>query len=763
VTEKIVRTTSAFDCGGRCPLRFHVTDGEIKRVEGDDSADADGQLRACLRCRSIRGYVYNPERVKYPLKRTGPKGSGKFERISWDEALDTVANKLTEVNEKYGNQSLLFVAGGGYFGSFHFPQLAYQRLLNTAFGGFSTTYGNISSQGAIFGTQASYGFGEIFVGNSREDWLNSKLIILWGFDPARMIAGTNTLYWLIKAKENGSKVIVIDPRYTDTAVPVADQWIPIIPGTDTAMMAAMAYVILKENLHDQGFLDKYTHGFDKYKDYVMGDEDGTPKTPEWAEKICGVPAETITNLAREYATTKPAALEDAQGPARSCMGGQYNRGAITLTAMTGNIGKPGGSACGGLQGIPYGHMFRSVAIPPGRNTAHPKGKSLRGNINPRDRLGTMVHVNKVFDAILHGKKGGYPFDAKFAMFVQCNFVNQIGNTNKSRKAMQREDLFTVVPEVWLNATAQYADIVLPVTTFAERSDLTRPWPSGPYYTHMNKAVEPPGECKDDIEIAELLAERLGLEKFNREDVLNQFLEAMPHMKEHVEKYEHVNDKWLRLLTGMGEDLQAFVTDNDAYDKYRNDSVHRLDLSEPFIAFKKNIDDIENNPFPTPSGKIEIYSDQIASWNNPLCPPVAKYIPTWENRDDPLYEKYPLQFLSFHPRHSVHSELQKVEWLQEIGLHRLWINPADAGPRGIRNGETVLAFNHRGTLSVPAFVTRRIMTGVVAMPEGAWYAPDKDGIDRGGCANTLTKDEMSEGGAAALKTCLVEVKPENDGC
>lgn len=763
MAEKIVRTTSAFDCGGRCPLRFHVTDGEITRVEGDDSADADGQLRACLRCRSVRGYIYNPERVKYPLKRTGPKGSGKFERISWDEALDTVANKLKEVNEKYGNQSLLFVAGGGYFGALHFPQLAYQRLLNNAFGGFSTTYGNISSQGAIFGTQASYGFGEIFVGNSREDWLNSKLIILWGFDPARMIAGTNTLYWLIKAKENGSKVIVIDPRYTDTAVPVADQWIPIIPGTDTAMMAAMAYIMIKENLHDPAFLDKYTHGFDKYKDYVMGDEDGIPKTPEWAEKICGVPAAIIATLAREYATTKPAALEDAQGPARSCMGGQYNRGAITLSAMTGNIGKPGGSACGGLQGIPYGHMFRGVAIPPGRNTAHPKGKSLRGNINPRDRLGTMVHVNKVFDAILTGKKGGYPFDAKFAMFVQCNFVNQIGNTNKSRKAMQREDLFTVVPEVWLNATAQYADIVLPVTTFAERSDLTRPWPSGPYYTHMNKAIEPPGECKDDIEIAELLAERLGVENFKRKDVLNQFLEMMPHMKEHVEKYDDINDKWLRMLTGMGEDLKAFVTDNDAYDKYRKDSVHRLDLSEPFIAFKKNIDDIENNPFPTPSGKIEIYCDQIADWNNPLCPPVAKYTPTWENRDDPLHEKYPLQFLSFHPRHSVHSELQKVEWLQEIGLHRLWINPADARPRDIRNGDTILVFNDRGTISVPAFVTRRIMTGVVAMPEGAWYSPDKDGIDRGGCANTLTKDEMSEGGAAALKTCLVEAKLENDGC
>jgi len=756
---KIVRTTSAFDCGGRCPLRFHVKDGKIIRIEGDDTADPDNQLRACLRCRSLRGYLYNPERLKYPLKRAGPKGLGKFERISWDEALDIVANKIKEVIEKYGNQSLLFISNGGYFGALHLPSVAYSRLFNSL-GGFTTSYGNISSQGAIFGTQASYGFGQIFVGNSKEDWMNSKLIIMWGYDPARMIGGTNTLWWLIKAKENGAKIIVVDPRYSDSAVVLADQWIPIIPGTDVAMMAAMAYVIIKENLQDQDFLDKYTHGFDKYKTYVMGDEDGTPKTPEWAEKICGVKASVIEALALEYATTKPAALEDAQGPARSYMGGQYNRAAITLSAMTGNIGKHGGSACGGLHGIPYGHMFRSIAIPPGANKAYPKGKSLRGNINPRDRLDTRIHVNKIFDAILKGKSGGYPADIKFAWFVQCDFLNQIGNTNKSRKAMQREDLFTVVPEIWLTPTAQYADIVLPATSFAARSDLTRPWPSGEYYTHMNKAIEPMGECKDDLTIAEELAEKLGIENFGREHVLEGFLKAMPPtVKDIVEKYDNTNDKILRVFSFAAADLRQYIKD---YDKYKKESVHRVKLEEPFVAFQKNIEDFENNPFPTPSGKIELYSDQIASWNNPLCPPIAKYVPTWENREDPLAEKYPLQFLSFHPRHSVHSELQKVEWLQELGLHRLWINPIDAEPRGIRNGDIVLVYNDRGTISVPAWVTKRIIPGVVAMPEGAWYSPDDEGIDRGGCANTLTKDEMSEGGAAALKTCLVDVKADKGG-
>jgi anaerobic dimethyl sulfoxide reductase subunit A len=320
---KIIRTTSTFDCGGRC----HVGEPE--------------QLRTCLRCRAFRQYVHHPQRLMFPQKRVGSRGQGKFERISWDEALDTLANELNRVKQTYGNEGIFLATGGGYLAGLHNGGFAAQRLLNQ-FGGCVTHYGNISSEGAVWASLTQYG--SVMVGHSRDDMLNSKLILLWGWDPARMISGTNTMYHVIKARENGAKVIVVDPRYNDTAATVADEWIPIYPGTDTAVFVAMAYVMIKEELHDQAFLDKYTIGFEKFRDYVLGQEDGVNKTPAWASEISGVPAETIERLAREYAGTKPAALMDCQGPARSAMGEQYNRCAATLSAMTGNVGRPGGSA-----------------------------------------------------------------------------------------------------------------------------------------------------------------------------------------------------------------------------------------------------------------------------------------------------------------------------------------------------------------------------------------------------------------------------------
>jgi anaerobic dimethyl sulfoxide reductase subunit A len=271
----------------------------------------------------------------FPQKRVGSRGQGKFERISWDEALDTLANELNRVKQTYGNEGIFLATGGGYLAGLHNGGFAAQRLLNQ-FGGCVTHYGNISSEGAVWASLTQYG--SVMVGHSRDDMLNSKLILLWGWDPARMISGTNTMYHVIKARENGAKVIVVDPRYNDTAATVADEWIPIYPGTDTAVFVAMAYVMIKEELHDQAFLDKYTIGFEKFRDYVLGQEDGVNKTPAWASEISGVPAETIERLAREYAGTKPAALMDCQGPARSAMGEQYNR------CAAGNVGRPGGSA-----------------------------------------------------------------------------------------------------------------------------------------------------------------------------------------------------------------------------------------------------------------------------------------------------------------------------------------------------------------------------------------------------------------------------------
>jgi len=723
--ETIVRCTSAIDCGGRCPLRIHVKDGVITRIEGDDFEDPEKQLRACLRGRAYRHWIYHPDRLKYPLKRVGERGEGKFERTTWDEAMETIVRELKRIKETYGNRSLFF-SGGGHLGALHTIGPLARAL--SMFGGYTTEYGNISSEGPVWAVMTSYG--DVMVGNSRDDLVNSRLIIMWGWDPVRMISGTDCVYSIMKAKEAGIRIVSIDPRLTHSGATYADEWIPIIPGTDTAMMVSMAYVIIKENLHDQAFLDKYTIGFDKFKDYVLGIEDGIEKTPAWAEEITSVPAQTIERLAREYAATKPACLMDCQGPARSAMGEQYNRCAIALTVMTGNIGKPGGSACGGLMGIPFGHMFRSAGIPGIKNPAEAGGPSIRGTLDLNLRLVRRIHVNKVFDAFLKGTEGGYPVDIKMAWFAGGNIMTQRGNINKGDRALKSLE-FIVSQDLFLTPTARYADIVLPVASFAEKNDLTRPWPSGPYFTFMNQVIERMGECKTDWEIGNLLAEKLGFEDFDN----------------------YTEDQWLRIFIEKNPEYAHYIKD---YDEFKREGIYRIKVDEPYIAFRKQIEDPENNPFNTPSGKIEIFSQRAADLNDPMCPPIPKYIPTWENRDDPLIEKYPLQLLSPHPRVRAHSTLQNVDWLEEAEPNVVWINPVDAETRGIRDGDEVYVFNDRGKLAIKVWVTKRIIPGVVSIYEGAWYKPDEEGIDRGGCVNVLTNDAYSPGGAAALKTALVQI-------
>ncbi len=731
--ETVIRSTSTLDCGGRCPLKVHIKEGVITRIEGDDCPEP-GQLRACLRGRAYRHWIYHPDRLKYPLKRVGERGKGQFERISWDEALETIIGELRRVKDTYGNPSIFF-SGGGNLAALH-TSASLARALSM-FGGYTTSYGNISSEGSVYAVMTSYG--DVMVGHSREDLLNSCLIIMWGWDPVRMISGTDCVYNLIKAKEAGIKIISIDPRYHDSAAALASEWIPIRPGTDAAMMVSMAYVMIKENLYDKAFLDKYTVGFDKFSDYVLGVEDGVEKTPAWAEAITGVPATTIKHLAREYATTKPSALIDCQGPARSAMGEQFNRCAIVLTAMTGNIGKHGGSAAGGLMGIHVGHMFRSAGIPGIRNPVE-DGPSIRGTLDLSLRLLRRIHINKLWDAFLKGKAGGYAADIKMAWFAGGNPLNQRGNVNKGVRALKNLE-FIVVNELYTTPTARFADILLPVKSFAEKSDLTRPWPSGPYLTCVNQLIEPLGECKTDFEIACLLAERLGFKDFN---TLSE-------------------DEWLRKFVKDDPEYAQHIKD---YDEFRYEAIHRVKLDEPIVAFKKQIEDPENNPFLTPSGKIEIFSQRVADINDPLNPPIPQYVRTFEDRNDPLIEKYPLQLVTPHPRSGVHSTLYNVDWLREIDPHRAWINPVDAGARGITDGDKVYVFNDRGKLAITAWVTQRIMPGVVCIFEGAWYEPDEEGIDRGGCVNVLTNDVYSPGGATALNTVLVQVsrvKGEDRAC
>jgi len=260
----------------------------------------------------------------------------------------------------------------------------------------------------------------------------------------------------------------------------------------------------------------------------------------------------------------------------------------------------------------------------------------------------------------------------------------------------------------------------------EREDVSAAWLGAPYFIYSNKCVDSLYESKSDLEICTELASRLGIEHYN----------------------DKTDEEWLR------EFLPGNIPD---FDEFKRKGVHTVDLDEPFVAFKKQIEDPENNPFPTPSGKIEIYSKLLADMNHPEIPPVPKYIEGGESHNSPLAKKYPLQIISSHFRRRVHSQLDNVGWLKDAERHALWINSIDAQARGISDGDQVRVFNDRGGTIVPCWVTERIMPGVVHLPEGGPFDPDEDGVDRGGCANVLTAPGYTPGGAFPGNTVLVQVQ------
>jgi len=704
-------------------FKVHVKDGIITRIETDDGDEP--QLRACLRGRAYRQRVYSPDRANFPLKRVGARGEGRFERITWDEALDTVAKELIRVRDTYGPASILYEQGGGDIAQIHNARQFHNVLCR--FGGYSRPWGSPSFQGGLDALQGMYGYWR--TSSSRDDLLNSRFILLWGFNPASTICGTNTSWYLAQAREAGARVVAIDPRYHNTAAVLADQWIPIIPGTDAAMLIAMAYTIIEENLQDQAFLDKYTIGFEQYKDYVLGKEDGKPKTPAWAEAITGVPATTIAHLAREYAITKPAALLAGIAPGRTAYGEQYHRAAITLVAMTGNIGIHGGEAGArsweGGSWYPYKIRYGVVNRPEEATNPLLDVKS-DGRLSTYIAAG--VHRVHLADFVARGKSGGYPADLKLGFFVNCNWIQQMPNINKIVPALKDTRLleFIVVIEQFKTATANFADIVLPTTTHLERNDIYF-GVGTPYYCAVNKAIEPLHESRNHVDIARELGVRLGVTDF-----------TVP-----------TEDQLLK-----NEIADSEIAD---YDEFRQQGIYRFQLKEPYIAFKKQIDDPVNNPFPTRSGKIEIYAAELAKQNNPERPAVPKYIETWESRNDPLAKKYPLQMINTHFRRRTHGQFDTLPWLRELEAQAMLINSADARARGIRNGDIVRVFNDRGEVMIQAEVTERIVPGVVDIPQGAWYDPDENGVDRGGNPNVLTKEQISPAGAFPYNTCLVQVQ------
>jgi anaerobic dimethyl sulfoxide reductase subunit A len=719
-------------------LKVHVKNGVAIRVETDDGDEP--QLRACARGRAYRKEVYSADRLRFPLKRIGARGEGQFERISWGEALDKVAAELTRVKETYGPTAIWGHTYSGQVGRALSDGIITLRNLLEKFGGYTTIWGNASADGGFWASHATYG--TLRTAHDRDDLLNSRFILIWGLDPATSVASTNTSFCLAQAKEAGARIVVVDPRYSTTAAVFADEWIPIKPSTDTAMMLAMAHVMITENLHDQEFLDRYTVGFEKFREYLTGMEDGVPKTPTWAEAKTGVPADIIVSLAREYATTKPATIIAGWAPGRTACGEQYHRAASVLQAMTANIGIHGGGAAGcdrGIIGPPHHHELPDGATYEEQLIA----------LDPAPHHAFAPHICHIWDAILKGTAGGYPSDIKMAYIIVSNPLSSFPNINKGVEALKKLE-FIVVHERFMTATARFADILLPVVTNWERSDFSRPWHNGQWFIYQNKAIEPLFEARTDWHIFRDLAHRLHID----EPLLDlPEEEAIRAVVQGSADATVVSATAGVVATGY-KDVREAIPD---FEKFKKEGVHKMERAAPMVAFKKQIEDPKNNPFPTPSGKIEIFCQRIADLKNPDIPPIPKYADPVEGPEDLLRKKFPLQLITIHPKMRAHSCFGNIPWLSELDPQSLWISIKDAKARGIKNGEKVRVFNDRGEAIVPAKVTQRIMPGVVGLSEGAWYRPDKKGRDQGGNPNILTRDECSATGAFPSNTSLVQAE------
>ncbi|MBI4199726.1 MAG: molybdopterin-dependent oxidoreductase [Chloroflexi bacterium] len=704
-------TGCALDCGGRCLLRAEVQDGRVVRIRGEPTAVRKYHLEPCVRGLSYETRAQHPDRLTRPLVRRGPRGTGDFREASWDEALSLVADRLQAIRDESGPGAFLCHGGSGSLGaSLHWTKAVSARFFNL-FGGHLEMTGNYSNGAA--GPASEYTYGSQHTAQSRSDWFRSRLLLLWGWDPLVTVGGSHTTWALRECRRRGIPIVVVDPRRSATAAS-ADHWVPIRPGSDVALLNAMAYELIAHDWHDEAFLQRFALGFDAYRDYLLGTGDGVPKTPEWQEPITGVPAETARWLAREYGTRRPAALLPGWGPQRSRQGEQFHRATAALATIAGYVGVPGGGAAG-------------IGRGPGPQIDRPQLPA------PPNPYPGRLPIYRWADCVLRGAAGGYPSRPRVAYVVGANRLGQHPDTAKTARALDSLD-FVVVHEHFLTPTARYADVVLPATTFLERNDILKPYGGvGCFYLYQHKAIPPPGQARNDFDVFSDLADRMG------------FGEVYTEGRD--------EESWLRWLAD-----QAGIPDFDAF---RATGIHWTTApgpdgdpegEEPYVPFREQV--TREAPFPTPSGKIELYSERLAQRNDPLVPPIPRYLDLPEGPADPSRSIFPLQLLSPKAKRRTNSTLLggSLDGVQAITLH-----PEDATARGLAEGTWVRVWNERGACIVPLRVSDNVMPGVATLPSGSWVKWGDDGADMGGCPNSLTSDEGTAWGHSSIQqTVLVEV-------
>jgi len=759
---------------------------------------------------SYKNRVYSPNRILFPLKRVDwdPKGErnpqnrgkSKYKRISWDEALDIIASEIKRMYKEYGPGAILAQADGhGETKVIHGPHGCQLKLLQML-GGFTLQNRNPDSwEGSYWGAKHVWGGEPVGKQRPQDNVIgdiarNSEMLLFWGCDPETTTWGwggqtvSRLCYWFT---DLGIKSIYICPDVNYGTAVHADKWIPIMPSTDSALQLAIAYIWITEDLYDKEYIAIHSVGFDKFKDYVLGKEDGIPKTPKWASEITTVPTRIIKALARMWASKRTSLVHANAGPMnRGPFSSEIARLEVCLLGMQG-LGRPG---CNQFSTIEWG-LFGSGPAPGWESSQQPAAKpemfpDVHTKINmghgkPAAKIATQsIPKLLIHDAILEPPLSWYgttwcsePVENQFEKYTYpvegCPELHMIwtdspswttcwNDGNRMANAFRSPKIeFILAQHPWLENDCEFADIILPSCTKFEVDDIGEDFFTVEFRSLFldQKCVEPVGESMSDYEVVCAVADRLGVLK------------------------EYTGGKTVQQWIRYGFNHSG-IQDRISWKEFKENGYYAVptdpdwDKVEPgLLKFYK---DPENNPLSTPSGKLEYYSERLAKHfpDDKERPPVPHWVEKGAGHDERLTskraKKYPLLITSCHPRWRVHSQCDDMKWCREIetckikgpdgyGYQTMWINPVDAAKRDIRHRDIAKIYNERGTLLVGAYVTERIMPGAVYVDHGARLDPIVPGeLDRGGDINTITPGKRMSKNAAGMVVSgfLVEVERAN---